>query len=59
MESTSAWVLQYVSHQFAAVPKSWCTAKRTFSRSVHWARDHELLVNSLKPIFGFHGVLGL
>jgi hypothetical protein len=36
MVSMFAWVLQYVSHQLAAVPQSWCVAKRTFSQSVHW-----------------------
>jgi hypothetical protein len=26
---------------------------------IHALGDHELLLNSLKPIFGLHGVLGL
>jgi hypothetical protein len=27
--------------------------------TIHALGDHELLLNSLKPIFGLHGVLGL
>jgi hypothetical protein len=27
--------------------------------AIHALGDHELLLNSLKPIFGLHGVLGL
>jgi hypothetical protein len=27
--------------------------------TIHALRDHELLLNSIKPIFGLHGVLGL
>jgi hypothetical protein len=53
MESISAWVLQYVSHRRT---KELVHGKKDLL-VIRALGDHELLLNSLKPVFGLQGVL--
>jgi hypothetical protein len=52
-----AWVLQYVST--SQLPFIEFVRSRKDFHVIHALGDHEILLNSLKPIFSFHWVLGL
>jgi hypothetical protein len=53
-----AWVLQYVSPPVGCYSIELVHNKKDFL-TIRALGNHEFLLNSLKPIFSFHGVLGL